>query len=81
MFRYDIKRMAKRLSPQAPIRWTPDGYQKLVEAICRQARRDLLGHSYYWKFDAMNFFRSSWFEFMTGLDGEYIIQKLLGGDE
>lgn len=54
-----------------------DGYDLLVERICQLAATDLKGRNRYNKFDAMDFFRSSWFERLTGLDGEEIIQELL----
>jgi hypothetical protein len=54
-----------------------DEYDLLIEGICRQASRDLRGKVRSQKFDAMDFFRSKWFERLTGLDGEMVIQKLL----
>lgn len=54
-----------------------DGYGLLIEGICSLASRDLLGDDYDEKTDAMDFFRSRWFEWLTNLDGEMIIQKLL----
>ena len=58
-----------------------DAYDLLVEAICRRASNDLLHGTYEQKTDAMDFFRSKWFEDLTDgeLDGEYIIQQLLDG--
>lgn len=56
---------------------TPDSYDLLIEAICRQAGKDLKSRSYWIKVDAMDFFRSEWFEELTGMDGEMIIQHLL----
>lgn len=56
-----------------------DSYDLLIEAICRQAAKDLRGKSLRYRIDAMDFFRSEWFEFLTGLDGEEIINKLLDG--
>lgn len=58
-----------------------DEYDLLVEAICHQAAKDLTGHVLSQKIDAMDFFRSSWFEFLTGLDGEIVIQTLLRRNE
>lgn len=54
-----------------------DAYDFLIEAICKQAARDIKGKSLYYKIDAMDFFRSWWFEYMTDLDGEEILQQLL----
>ena len=54
-----------------------DEYDLLIEAICRQAAKDLRGKSLRYRIDAMDFFRSEWFEFLTGLDGEEILQQLL----
>lgn len=56
---------------------TVDGYDLLLEGICRRAKNDLLGNNYDEKTDAMDFFRSKWFRWLTNLDGEMIIQKLL----
>lgn len=58
-----------------------DCYDLLVEAICKQASKDFKGKSDHWRFDAMDFFRSEWFRFLTDdlLDGEEIINKLLDG--
>ena len=54
-----------------------DGYGLLIEEICSLASRDLLGNDYEEKTDAMDFFRSRWFEWLTNLDGEMVIEKLL----
>lgn len=54
-----------------------DGYDLLVEAICKQASKDLRGKNLDLRIDAMDFFRSDWFFFLTGFDGEDIIDKLL----
>lgn len=55
-----------------------DSYDLLVEAICRQAAKDLCGKNDYQRFDAMDFFRSEWFIMLApDLDGEDIINKLL----
>ena len=55
-----------------------DPYDLLIEGICRQAAKDLLNKvPQYWRFDAMDFFRSRWFEELTGLDGEEILQEIL----
>ena len=54
-----------------------DGYQLLVESIFRLAAKDLKGNNRKQRFDAMDFFRSEWFEKLTCLDGEEIIQQLL----
>ena len=58
-----------------------DCYDLLVEAICHRAAVDFKGKSDYWRFDAMDFFRSEWFRALTRdeLDGEEIINKLLDG--
>ena len=54
-----------------------DGYDNLIEGIVDRARKDLFGNNFDLKIDAMDFYRSAWFEFLTGLDGEEILQKLL----
>ena len=55
-----------------------DPYDLLIEGICRQAAKDLRNKvSLNYKIDAMDFFRSVWFEELTGLDGEEILQQLL----
>lgn len=54
-----------------------DEYDLLIEAICHQASKDLTGKDLKQKIDAMDFFRSEWFEELTGLDGEDILQELL----
>ena len=54
-----------------------DCYDYLIEGIVHKAAQDLLSKNRKLKIDAMDFFRSAWFEFLTGLDGEEIIQKLL----
>ena len=56
-----------------------DEYDLLIEAMCHQAAKDLKGKNLYWKFDAMDFFRSEWFTYLTDLDGEEVIDRLLGG--
>ena len=53
--------------------------QILLQAMVRQAAWDVL-HSKpgsYVRIEAENFFRSAWFEMLTGLDGNLILQKLL----
>lgn len=57
-----------------------DEYDFLIEAICKQAARDLKSVSFKNRIDAMDFFRSRWFEYLTNLDGEEIIQELLRRD-
>ena len=54
-----------------------DEYDYLIEAIVKQASRDLKSKNYDTRTDAMDFFRSLWFTELTGLDGEEIIQRLL----
>lgn len=63
------------LKPQNPQK--VDGYGRLVEEICALASKDLLGKDFDEKIDAMDFFRSAWFNFLTNLDGEAIVQQLL----
>lgn len=55
--------------------------ETLVEGICRQAAKDYISKgkssvAKYWRDDARQFFLSSWFEFLTGLDGKRILDKL-----
>lgn len=54
-----------------------DEYELLLEAMCGLAARDLRSSNYEVKSDAMDFFRSKWFKWLTNLDGEEIIQRLL----
>lgn len=56
-----------------------DEYDLLIEAVVRQAARDLKSIDYEKRTDAMDFFRSEWFNDLTDglLDGEEIIQELL----
>ena len=55
-----------------------DPYDLLVEGICRQAANDIRNKvALSYKLDAMDFFRSRWFEELTGLDGEEILQEIL----
>ena len=57
-----------------------DEYDLLIEGICKQAARDLKSKVLKNKIDAMDFFRSRWFEHLTDLDGEEILQQLLRRD-
>lgn len=55
------------------------GAHLLLEGMVRQAAWDVL-HSKpgnYVRIEAENFFRSAWFEQLTGLNGSLILQKLL----
>lgn len=54
-----------------------DEYELLLEAMCGLAARDLTSSNDEIKSDAMDFFKSKWFKWLTNLDGEMIIQKLL----
>ena len=54
-----------------------DELDLVLEAMCHRAANDLKSKDYEIKTDAMDFFRSKWFAFLTGLDGEKIIQRLL----
>lgn len=55
--------------------------ETLVEGICRQAAKDYISKgksstARYLREDARQFFLSGWFEFLTGLDGKTILDKL-----
>ena len=55
--------------------------ETLVEGICRQAAKDYISKGKsptveYRRKDAEQFFMSSWFELLTGLDGKRILDKL-----
>lgn len=54
-----------------------DEYDLLIEAMCKQAARDLKSKSYDIRTDAMDFFRGKWFRYLTELDGEEILQRIL----
>lgn len=49
----------------------------IIEALCHRAALDVKDKDYDIKTDAMDFFRSKWFSWLTGLDGEEILQRLL----
>ena len=53
------------------------GYYLLVEAIVKQAVKDINPRSKKrYRKDAERFFRSQWFVELTGLDGKEILKKL-----
>ena len=49
----------------------------IIEALCHRAALDVTSKDDETKTDAMDFFRSKWFAWLTGLDGEEILQRLL----
>ena len=56
---------------------SPDGVERLVQAICRNAATDYL----YSKKEehvvsAEKFFKSDWFFELTGLDGKSVLKRL-----
>ena len=62
-----------------------DGYERLAQAICVSAAKDLLaGLRRMKRTGAMNdevrrgerFFRSDWYKMLSDADGEYIIKHL-----
>ncbi len=52
-----------------------DGYDLLIIAIIKQARRDLDSISNYQRKQAIAFFKSEWFTALTGMDGKDILKK------
>ena len=54
-----------------------DFYDRLVEGICRQASDDLNDTNINIRMDAIKFFKSKWFEYLTDLNGEEILRQLL----
>ncbi len=56
---------------------SPEGMQRLVEAICRTAATDYLYSKKEKNVkDAEIFFKSDWFFELTGLDGKPILKRL-----
>lgn len=55
-----------------------DGAHALVQAIVRQARVDVLNNKpgHPTRRSAEVFFRSPWFELLTGVDGKPLLKKL-----
>ena len=53
-----------------------DGYDRLIEGICRQASKDLNSDDLDLRLDAIDFFRSKWFEYLTGLNSKDVLSKL-----
>ena len=56
-----------------------DQYDYLIEGICHKAAQDLRCKDIRLKLDAMDFFRSEWFYYLTGMNGDDVIERLLGG--
>lgn len=54
-----------------------DAYSLLIEAICHQAAKDIKSNDDRLVEDAKAFFRSKWFEHLTDLDSEDILERLL----
>lgn len=54
-----------------------DFYDRLVEGICKQASDDLKSENIDLRLDAIKFFKSKWFEYLTDLNGEEILRQLL----
>lgn len=54
-----------------------DGYDRLIEGICHQAAQDIRSGNDIDRDDAIWFFRSKWFEYLTDLDGDDIVKRLL----
>lgn len=53
-----------------------DGYDLLVEAICKCARRDLKSVDARKRASARRFYMSQWFTELTGYDGRMVLEKL-----
>ena len=57
-----------------------DGYEELANAIIAQAGKDykiaLLMDNRKMKRECEEFFRSQWYEFLTDVDGEYLIEQI-----
>lgn len=64
---------------QEPIEICPEGAANLIQAIIRQASKDVLNlpPSSWVRQDAINFFKSDYFVALTGLEGEPILNHLL----
>lgn len=54
-----------------------DEYDLLIEGICHQAAQDIRSGNDIDRDDAIWFFRSKWFEYLTDLDGDDIVERLL----
>lgn len=53
-----------------------DPYEDLVIGIVRQAKHDVLKGNKKQRNDAIRFFRSEWFEELTGMDGREILRLI-----
>ena len=70
---------------QSPDQLNDDGVQMLIEAICVRAADDwrlgklkerTYGHKSSMVAETERFFRSGWFEMLTGLDGKAVLERL-----
>ena len=70
---------------QSPDQLHDDGVQMLTEAICVRAADDYrlgrlkertYGHKSGVVMEVKRFFRSAWFEMLTGLNGDAILERL-----
>lgn len=67
---------AIRLHSSPKMRCEYDPYEELIIAICKLAAHDAKKAKGKNKSEAIWFFRSDWFKFLTGLDGEDILDRL-----
>lgn len=54
----------------------PDGIDNLIQGIIYRAACDYKRGKKLDKDDAKTFFKSEWFTFLTGLDGDYMLRQL-----
>lgn len=78
MVRTEAMRLgAIRLQASPKQRCEYDPYEELIIAICKLAAHDARKAKGKNKSEAIWFFRSDWFRFLTGLDGEDILDRLI----
>lgn len=72
-------KMPTTTETQGQIELCPEGAANLIQAIIRQASKDVLNlpPSSWVRQDAINFFKSDYFKELTGLEGEPILNHLL----
>ena len=73
--------MARHKLPRVELKINPAGAENLVEGIVASAGKDyqhirLVAEDNYSKRKLEKFFKSNWFNFLTGLDGKMILARL-----